>query len=93
MTKEAEIFKEEDEKMREKIDAKNKYENYIYQMKSTIEDEGLKTKLADKYDEIKDKLKQAEETLLVEQVSKEEYEGAMQELEQFINPIMQVHCK
>ena len=58
-------------------------------MKSTIEDEGLKTKLGDKYDEIKDKLAKAEETLLVEQVSKEEYEGAMQELEQFINPIMQ----
>lgn len=89
MTQEAETFKEEDEKMRQKIDAKNKYENYIYQMKSTIEDEGLKNKLGDKYDVIKDKLAKAEDSLLVEQVSKEEYEGAMQELEQFINPIMQ----
>ena len=58
-------------------------------MKSTIEDEGLKKKLGDKYDEIKEKLGKAEETLLVENVSKEEYELAMKELEDFINPIMQ----
>ena len=75
--------------MREKIEAKNKYENYIYQMKSTIEDEGLKTKLGEKYEEIKEKLGKAEETLYVEQVSKEEYEAALRELETFINPIMQ----
>ena len=89
MTEEAERFKDEDAKMRQKIDAKNKYENYIYQMKSTIEDEGLKTKLGEKYKEIKEKLGKAEETLYVEQVSKEEYEAALHELETFINPIMQ----
>ena len=89
MTEEAEKYKEEDELMRQKIESKNKYENYIYQMKSTIEDEGLKKKLGDKYDEIKEKLGKAEETLLVENVSKEEYEMAMKELEDFINPIMQ----
>ena len=89
MTEEAERFKDEDAKMREKIEAKNKYENYIYQMKSTIEDEGLKTKLGEKYEEIKEKLGKAEETLYVEQVSKEEYEAALRELETFINPIMQ----
>ena len=89
MTEEAEKYKEEDELMRQKIESKNKYENYIYQMKSTIEDEGLKKKLGDKYDEIKEKLGKAEETLLVENVSKEEYDMAMKELEDFINPIMQ----
>ena len=57
-------------------------------MKSTLEDEGLKQKLGEKYDEIREKLTKAEETLLVENVSKEEYELAMNELEQFINPIM-----
>jgi heat shock protein 1/8 len=89
MTQEAEKFKDEDEKMRQKIEAKNKYENYIYHMKSTIEDEGLQKKLGDKYELIKNKLSKAEESLLVQEVSKEEYEAAMQELEQFINPIMQ----
>jgi len=88
MTEEAEKYKEEDERMREKIEAKNKYENYIYQMKSTIEDEGLKTKLGENYNNIKERLNKAEETLLVEDVSKDEYEMAMKELEGFINPIM-----
>ena len=89
MVEEAEKFKSEDEAMKQKLDAKNSYENYVYQMKSTIEDEKLKEKLGTKYDEIKDKLQKAEEVLEVEQVSKEEYEKAQKELEGFINPIMQ----
>ena len=48
----------------------------------------MKEKLGNNYQIIKDKLSQAEEVLLVEQVSKEEYEKAIEELEQFINPIM-----
>ena len=58
-------------------------------MKSTLEDEKLKENLGSKYDEIKEKLQKAEEVLLVEEVSKEEYEKAQKELEDFINPIMQ----
>lgn len=58
-------------------------------MKSTIEDEGLKKKLAEKYEEIKDRLAQAEEVLQVVDVTKDEYEKALKELENFINPIMQ----
>ena len=42
MVEEAERFKNEDIKRQE---SRNNYENYIYQMKSTIEDEGLKKKL------------------------------------------------
>ena len=58
-------------------------------MKQTIEDDSLKSKLADNYEKIKDKLTEAEGVLEVEKVSYEEYEMAQQELEQFINPIMQ----
>ncbi len=89
MVQEAEKYKEEDEIMRQKLEAKNNYENYVYQMKSTLEDEKLKENLGSKYDEIKEKLQKAEEVLLVEEVSKEEYEKAQKELEDFINPIMQ----
>lgn len=89
MVAEAERFKQEDDALREKQESRNKYENYIYQMKSTIEDETLKGKLAENYETIKNKLAQAEEVLTVENVSKEEYEKALQELEGFINPIMQ----
>lgn len=89
MIKEAEKFKEQDEEVKQKQEARNSYENYIYQMKSTIEDEKLKEKLGDNYDKIKDKLAQGEEVLSVIEVSKDEYEKAQKELENFINPIMQ----
>lgn len=89
MVQEAEKFKAEDEEIMKKQESRNNYENYIYQMKSTIEDEGLKKKLAEKYEEIKDRLAQAEEVLQVVDVTKDEYEKALKELENFINPIMQ----
>ena len=52
-------------------------------MKATIEDEKLKEKLGDNYDKIKDKLAQGEEVLSVIEVSKDEYEKAQKELENF----------
>ena len=89
MVEEAEKYKEADEQQRQKQDARNSYENYIYQMKSTIEDSTLKEKLGSNYDDIKEKLQKGEEVLYVTDVSKEEYEQAQKELENFINPIMQ----
>lgn len=89
MVEEAEKFKEEDEQVRKLQESRNKFENYLYQMKQTIEDDSLKSKLGDNYDLIKDKLNEAEGVLEVEKVSWEEYEKAQQELESFINPIMQ----
>lgn len=57
MIKDAEKFAEQDKELKEKIDAKNSLENYIYTMRNTIED---KEKLADKIeDEDKTKIKDA----------------------------------
>jgi L1 cell adhesion molecule like protein len=89
MVEEAEKFKEDDEQIRKLQDARNKFENYLYQMKQTIEDESLKSKLGDDYETIKEKLTEAEGVLEVDTISCEEYEAAQQELENFINPIMQ----
>ena len=89
MVEEAEKFKADDEALMQKHEARNQYENYVYQMKTTIEDEKLKEKLGSLYQEIKDKLEKGAEVLQVENVTKEEYEKAQKELEQFINPIMQ----
>lgn len=89
MVEEAEKFKEEDEQIRKLQEARNKFENYLYQMKQTIEDDSLKSKLGDDYEKIKEKLTEAEGVLEVEKVSCQEYEQAQQELESFINPIMQ----
>ncbi|XWS57508.1 hypothetical protein CRYUN_Cryun09bG0180200 [Craigia yunnanensis] len=47
MVKEAEEFAEEDKKLRENIDSRNKLETYTYNMRSSIED---KDKLEDKID-------------------------------------------
>ena len=47
MIKDAEKFADEDKEVKEKIDAKNSIDNYIYSMRNTIDD---KEKLAEKID-------------------------------------------
>jgi len=47
MVKDAEKFKEEDDAMKDKIEAKNALENYVYSIKSSLNDEKLKDKLND----------------------------------------------
>jgi len=42
MVQDAEKYKDEDDKMRKKIDAKNGLENYCFQMKNTLNEEKLK---------------------------------------------------
>lgn len=57
MIRDAEKFAEEDKVLKEKIDAKNSLENYVYTMRNTIED---KEKLADKIeDSDKETIKEA----------------------------------
>jgi len=46
MVAEAEKYKDEDEKIREKTEAKNKFEGYLYQLKSSVSGE-LKDKLSE----------------------------------------------
>lgn len=47
MVSEAEKFKGEDEKMKKRIEAKNSFENYCFQMKNTLNDEKLKEKFTE----------------------------------------------
>ena len=57
MIRDAEKFADQDKELKEKIDAKNSLENYLYTMRNTIED---KEKLADKIeDDDKDTIKEA----------------------------------
>ncbi|OAY74558.1 Luminal-binding protein, partial [Ananas comosus] len=91
MVREAEEFAEEDRKIKEKIDARNRLENYIYSMRSTIQDG---EKLADKIDEddkekIEDALKEALEWMDDNQsAEKDDYEEKLKELEQICNPVI-----
>merc|ERR1711865_1013671 len=58
MVQEAKEYEEEDKKVKEKIDAKNSLESYIYNIKNTINDE----------DKIKDKLTDEDKETLEEVV-------------------------
>ena len=83
MIRDAEKFAEQDKVLKEKIDAKNSLENYVYTMRNTIED---KEKLADKIDaadkdKIKEALDESQDWLKEhEDAEKEDYETHLKEL-------------
>merc|ERR1719478_933051 len=66
MIKEAEQYADEDKKVKERVDAKNAFENYSHSMRVTVEGSGDNKGLSEKLDDeekekIKDALKEAEE--------------------------------
>ncbi|CAO2179308.1 unnamed protein product [Urochloa humidicola] len=90
MVREAEEFAKEDRKVRERVDARNKLETYVYQVKSAVDD----TKMADKMDaDDKDKVEEA-----VREVNdwldgnadtaEEDYEEKLKELEDVCSPVI-----
>jgi heat shock protein 5 len=91
MVKEAEQFADQDKIVKEKIDAKNSLENYIYSMKNTVED---KEKLASKISEedkntILNAVKEKQEWLNSHQeAEKEDYETNLKELQTTCDPIV-----
>jgi len=91
MIRDAEKFADQDKALKEKIDAKNSLENYVYTMRNTIDD---KEKLADKIDaEDKDKIKEALQTASDwlkehEDAEKEDLESQLKELQSVCDPII-----
>jgi endoplasmic reticulum chaperone BiP len=91
MIKDAEQFAEQDKKVKEKIDAKNSLENYIYSMKNTVED---KDKLADKLaqgekDTILNAIKEHQEWMSANaEAEKEDYETHLKDLQKVCDPII-----
>ena len=89
MVSDAEKFREEDEKMKAKIDAKNELETYCYQMKSTVSDEKFKNKITDDNKKlIEDKVTETLSELEKNHLEKEDYDKLKSELESVVNPIM-----
>ena len=90
MVSEAEKYKAEDDLVRKKVEAKNGFENYCFQMKNTLNEEKLKDKMTE------------DDKVLIERTSKEgldwieannsataeEIEAKQKELEGKFNPIM-----
>ena len=91
LVKEAEKFKDEDNKVKDRIEAKNSLEQYGYQVRQTIKDEKLKDKFSE--DEKKQIETKVDEVLKWVNdnpaASKEEYDAKQKEIETIFNPIMQ----
>lgn len=92
MVNEAEQFAEEDRIIKERLDAKHALQNYIYNMRNTIED---KDKLADKLDaesknEISDALSETDDWFNSNEdtAEKSEFEEQMKELQRICDPII-----
>jgi heat shock protein 5 len=92
MVNEAEMYAEEDKKVKDRIDARNGLESYLYNLKNQLEDEekGMadnisaedKKELQDVVDESLDWMDENPEA------DKEDYDAKQKEVEQVANPIM-----
>jgi len=90
LVKEAEKFKDEDEKVRQKVEAKNQLEQLCYQYRQTLTEEKLKNVFTeDEKNQISSKADEALKwTNEHPAASKEEYDAKIKELEAVFNPIM-----
>jgi heat shock protein 1/8 len=90
MVKEAESYKDEDDKQKDRIQAKNSLESYAFNIKSTVEDEKVKDKIPeDDRKKILDKVQDVIKWLDTNQLAdKEEFEHKQKELEGICNPII-----
>jgi L1 cell adhesion molecule like protein len=91
MLADAERFKEDDEKAKQTIEARNNYENLVYQFKGTLNDE----KIASQIDE---SLKEKLTNIITENVkwlehnqnaSKEEYEYRLKNFQEAMKPLQE----
>jgi len=87
MVAEAEKYKNEDEEMREKIDAKNNLEGQLYQVKNTMNGADCKMSDADKKI-INDKISEIEEWSFNSSYQKSEYEAKQKELQDLFMKMM-----
>ncbi len=88
MVKEAETFKAQDEENKEKIESKNMLENYLYQMKNSVNDEksqipeNVKTEITNT---VNDNLKWLESN---QNESKTVYENKLKEIQDKLRPLL-----
>ena len=90
MVNDAETFKADDGKQKERISAKNGLESYCFNMKTTMEDDNVKDKIAE--DEKKTILDKCDETIKWlddnQLVEVEEFNDKQKEVEGVCNPII-----
>ena len=90
MLKSAEKMAEEDKIIRERIESKNEFENYLYNIRNSTDNEEFKNKLGDdKYKELSDIITENIQWLEEnENLSKQDYNSKQKEVEDEIKPII-----
>merc|ERR1712054_62261 len=90
MVSDAEKFKAEDDKQKDRISAKNGLESYCFNMKTTLDDDKVKDKISeDDKKAINDKCDEAIKWLDANQLAEvEEYNDKQKEVESVCNPII-----
>jgi heat shock protein 5 len=95
MIKEAEEFAEEDKALKEKVDARNAFDNYLHSMKSAVEGSGENKGLGEKMDEdeketVDDAIKDGQDWLSSNpDADTEEIKEKQKEIEGICSPIIQ----
>ena len=88
MVQEGEKYKEEDQMNKDKVESRNKLDALVYQTKSTIDNEEIKSKLDETELKIVTDLLTETELWLEDDHSKDEYDNKCTEVNGKINPIM-----
>jgi heat shock protein 1/8 len=90
MVRDAEKYKDEDDKQKDRISAKNSLESYSFNMKATMEDEKLKDKIsAEDKQKVLDKCNDAIKWIDANQLAeKEEFDHQLKDLEKVCMPIV-----
>nr|WHV00578.1 Hsc70 [Daphnia magna] len=90
MVNDADKYRDEDEKQRERVSAKNALESYCFNMKQTIEDDKVKDKIPESDRQtVLDKCSEAIKWLDANQLAdKEEFEHKLKEVEGICKPVI-----
>ena len=91
MVREAEEFKADDDKVKQKVEAKNKLENYCYNVKSTVlNEDSMKTALGTNLETVQNAVNNTLNWLDENSdASTETYESKYRELEELVAPLIQ----
>ena len=88
MVEEAEKYKEEDNLNKEKVESKNKLDALVYQTKSSVNNDEIKSKLDESEITLVNDLVNETELWLEDEHSKEDYDNKLTEFNGKINPVM-----
>jgi L1 cell adhesion molecule like protein len=90
MVEEAEKFKEDDKMIMEKVESKNKLENYCFSLRNTmLNDEKMKEKLGEDAETVDKMTNETLEWMDEADRTKEEYDDKMKEIEGVLMPLVQ----